>query len=193
LADQQQEYRQFIVQNALKGVLWLAGIVALYLLADYCLPAEWDILMTHFNNRPLMMVGIFFASETLFGLIPLELFILMVKHEPLWYYSLYVGLLAVLSYAGGIIAFWAGRYTHRIPLLKRLTQTETFLKYEKIYRKWGGIVIVLAALTPLPYSTISFLSSSLHFPFKRYLLYAATRFLRFAVVGTLIKLGYHLF
>lgn len=158
----------------------------MYLLLDYLLPEEWDEWISPLTDRPLLMFGIFLASETFLGLIPLELFIFWAKNEPVNLYVLYVLLLSLLSFAGGLLAFWAGRFVDRIPLLKRLTRWSSYEEYAILYRRWGGIIIILAALTPLPFAMISFLSSSFLFPLQRYLLYASTRFLRFAALGWLL-------
>ena len=44
-------------------------------------------------------------------------------------------------------------------------------------------MLVLAALTPIPFSPISMLSGSLRFPFKKYVLYSLTRIIRVMLYG----------
>lgn len=184
-ANNGREYFQFVIQNVLKGLAWLAGIVILYILARKYIPDEWLIWLEPLTSNPPLMCGVFFASETLFGLIPLELFIFWAKEQSLTAagFSAYVFLFACLSYLGGLCAYLAGVWAHRISWLKRLSELESFQTYAGLYRKWGVVIIILAALTPLPYATISFLSATFRFPLSRYLLYASTRFLRFLLVG----------
>ena len=180
-----REYYRFVAQNAFRGILWLSAIVALYILARRYIPDEWLAWAEPLTGNPPLMFLVFFLSETLFGLIPMELFVFWAKnHLPgLSGFSAYVLLLACLSFLGGLVAYYAGVWAHRIPLLKRLSELESFQTYSTLYRRWGGVVIILAALTPLPYATISFLSATFRFPLSRYLLYASTRFIRFFLVG----------
>ena len=176
-------YWKFILTNALKGLLWLGAIVGAYVLADYLLPAEWNAFLKPFTDRPVLMFTIFFLSETFTGLIPLELFVIWAAGRPLDMYIAFVALMAVLSFGGGSIAYLIGRWIKDWPRLARITQWDTFVHNAELYRRWGGIIIILAALTPLPFAIICFLSGTFQFPYRRFLLYSATRFIRFAVVG----------
>ena len=180
-----REYYRFVAQNAFRGILWLSVIVALYVLVQLYIPAEWLSWTEPLTGNPPLMFLVFFLSETLFGLIPMELFIFWAKDQMLGLsgFSAYVLLFSCLSFLGGLIAFYAGVWAHRIPLLKRLSELESFQTYATLYRRWGGVVITLAALTPPPYATISFLSATFRFPLSRYLLYASARFVRFFIVG----------
>lgn len=179
-------YRRFVWQNISNGLVWLGAIVGLYVLALYFLPDEWNAYLKAYTDRPGWMFTIFFLSEAFTGLIPLELFIIWAASQPLGMYITYVVLLAVLSYVGGIVAFLLGTRLQHIRMLRRLNRREAFQRYGKLYRRWGGVVIIIAALTPLPYAVISFLSATFQFPFSRYLQFAAFRFLRFAFLGWLL-------
>jgi membrane protein YqaA with SNARE-associated domain len=53
-------------------------------------------------------------------------------------------------------------------------------------QKYGVFLILVAAITPLPWSAISMLVGSLHYPSKKYLLWALARFIRFAVYAAII-------
>jgi membrane protein DedA with SNARE-associated domain len=55
-----------------------------------------------------------------------------------------------------------------------------------LLRKYGLFLIIVAALTPIPWSAVSMLVGSAGYPSKRYLKYALFRFLRFAVYGYII-------
>lgn len=180
-----REYYRFVAQNALRGILWLSVIVVLYVLARLYIPTEWLTWLKPLTSNPPLMYVTFFLSETIFGLIPMELYIFWAKeymHEPSGF-AASVLLFASLSFLGGIVAYYAGVWAQHIPWLKRLSQFESFQAYSTLYRRWGGVIIIIAALTPLPYATISFLSATFRFPFSHYLLYASTRFIRFFLVG----------
>jgi hypothetical protein len=178
-----KEYYQFVFTSSIKALIWLAAIVGGYFLFEKFVPHQWNQYLAPFTKNPELIFIIFFTSETLFGIIPLEFFILWAKKEPLLTYIFYVILLSVLSYFGAFVAYWAGTQAKRFTFLKRLTQLDSFQYYANIYSKFGGFVIILSALTPLPFATISFLSATFQFPVKKYILYSATRFARFALLG----------
>ena len=181
-----KEYYQFIFSSGIKALIWLAAIVGGYLLFEKFVPTQWNQYLAPFNEKPELIFTIFFASETLFGIIPLEFFILWAKKEPILTYISYVILFSALSYIGAFIAYWAGTQVKRFAFLKRLTQLDSFRYYATIYSKFGGLVIILSALTPLPFATISFLSATFQFPVEKYMLYSATRFARFAIMGWIL-------
>ena len=190
MSEDNRTYRQFIWSNVLRGIIWIGGIIGLYLVLDTYLPASVTAYMDPLTESPPLMFVVFFLSETLFGIIPLEFFVIWAKKYTLALgpYTLFILLLAVLSFLGGLIAYILGSRVKEFPFLQRISQWESFVRYEKVFRRFGGIVIVLSALTPIPYATISFLSATFRFPFQRYLLFASTRFLRFAIQGTFLWL-----
>lgn len=186
MTKEKKSYYRFILENALKGLIWIAAIIGIYLLLKHFLPDAWVEVLWQFADRPNLIFSIFFASETLFGIIPLEFFIFWASKKALNMYVVYVLVLACLSYIGALVAYGVGRLAKHIAWLKRLSELESFQQYSKLYRRWGGVVIILSALTPLPFATISFLSAALYFPLNRYLLYSATRFIRFAIVAWVV-------
>jgi membrane protein DedA with SNARE-associated domain len=52
--------------------------------------------------------------------------------------------------------------------------------------KWGGLVIIMAALFPLPFAMISTIAGIVKYPFKTYLLYGLTRYIRFYLYAIVI-------
>ncbi len=180
---ERKEYYQFVISSGIKALIWLAAIIGGYFLFEKFVPHQWNQYLAPFTKKPELIFMIFFVSETLFGIIPMEFFILWAKHEPVLTYIAYMVLLSLLSYLGGFIAYWAGTQVKRFSFLKKLTQLDSFRYYASIYSKFGGLVIILSALTPLPFATISFLSATFQFPVKKYMLYSATRFARFAILG----------
>ncbi len=183
--QEEEEKRKFIFSNALKGVIWLGAILGGYLLAVQLLPQEWNEIISPFTDRAPLMFGVFFLSETFIGIIPPELFIIWAANKSFSTFILYMILLALISWSGGVIAYWVGKQFHRTRWIQRLTQRENFQRYAQLYRKFGAVVIVVSALTPLPYAMISFLSATFRFPFNKYLIYSSTRFLRFVFLGWL--------
>ena len=53
-------------------------------------------------------------------------------------------------------------------------------------RKWGGIFIVLGAISPIPHSIVSFGAGLINYKFKYYLLWSLFRYLRFVIYYLII-------
>ncbi|MFT4802295.1 MAG: membrane protein YqaA with SNARE-associated domain, partial [Flavobacteriaceae bacterium] len=131
-------------------------------------------ITTTFN--PLTILGVFFASESLLGLIPPEIFIAWADKTEMPVFFLSV--LAVLSYVGGIISFFIGKTISNMPSIYNYLEVK-MEKHVKMIRKWGGFLIVVGALLPIPFSITSIAAGLIHYKFKNYLLFGLLRFVRF--------------
>lgn len=133
-------------------------------------------------NSSLVLL-VFFISESLLGLLPPDFFILWTSEFDKPYEM--VTLLALLSYAGGVISYYIGRGLSMQPRVSGFVAR----KYKKnftLVQKWGGVFIVLAALTPLPFSIICLLAGLLRFPVPLFLAFSSTRILRFYAYAVLL-------
>ena len=120
----------------------------------------------------------FFISETLLGLIPPEIFIAWSKKtaDPI----LNVSLLATFSYCGGLISYFLGRMTLKIESVKNYLEVK-MAKNLKNTRKWGGFLILVGALLPLPFSIACVTAGMIKYPFRNVVFFGLFRFLRFAI------------
>jgi membrane protein YqaA with SNARE-associated domain len=123
-----------------------------------------------------LIVGTLFISECFTGILPPDMYILWAKS--LDYPYLMVFILALSSYVGGIISWYIGTQLHRLKRVKQWVHIK-FSEQFKTFRKFGGLVIFISALTPLPFSPVSVVAGMVEYPFKNYLLVALSRFLRF--------------
>lgn len=170
-------FYSFIGKHSLK----LVGALVLFVIAILIIQhfvSDVDVLFLKLFSQLTTreVLTIFYVSETIFGLIPPDFFILWGNNFEYPYKM--VGVLAILSYAGGFTAYLIGRrlsYTERINnyLNKRFKDHFGFV------HKWGGFFIVLAALFPLPYAIASLVAGIVRFPMKSFLLFGSTRILRF--------------
>jgi len=122
------------------------------------------------------VLAVFFLSESILGLIPPEIFIAWSKKLP--QPILYLSILALLSYLGGIISYITGLSITRIPKV-RYTIENKLAKHIKNARKWGGFLIVVGALFPIPFALTSIAAGFIRYEFKNYLLFGLLRFARF--------------
>ncbi|MTI23285.1 hypothetical protein E1176_19810 [Fulvivirga sp. RKSG066] len=168
---------RFLIKNLLKGLLGLAVIIIIYtLLQKY---AGFDVFMDYISQWPLIVYTVFIISEVVFGIIPPELFMIWsIKSGAFEAYALDVALLAIISFMAGVLGFFIGSY------LKKALPTffeKYVLKYKKTLKRYGGLLIFVGAVTPIPFSAVCMLVGSTHYPFGRFAIIASARFLRFAV------------
>jgi len=132
---------------------------------------------------PLSILTVFFASESILGLIPPEIFIAWTNKTstPIFYLTL----LAVLSYVGGIISYFIGKWFLQIPAVFRYVEG-TMKKHLRNVQKWGGFLIVVGALLPIPFSMTSMAAGMINYKFRYFLLFGLLRFVRFFLYGAAI-------
>ena len=119
-----------------------------------------------------------FISETLLGLIPPEIFIAWSKKTATPFASL--AILASLSYFGGLLSFFIGKTILKIASVKNYLEIK-MAKYLKNTSKWGGFLILIGALLPVPFSITCMAAGMIKYPFKGVVLFGLFRFLRFAL------------
>ncbi len=173
----------FVWQAVKKALPYIIiAVIAIYII-NYFFNIEAALIKLTETLPSYGVLSFFFVSETLLGLIPPEIFIAWSgkMHAP-WFY---LSLLGILSYLGGLVSYWMGRTITKIPSVRTYLE----VKMEKQLRnskKWGGFLIVVGALLPLPFSISCVAAGIIHFPFKNVVLYGSLRLLRFAIYGLLI-------
>jgi hypothetical protein len=178
---------QFLLKNGLRGLAWLAVIlVAYYFFEKIVISKDPDAWVERFYARPLIIYMIYFGSEFFFGIIPPELFMIWaINKANVANYFLNLGFFAIVSYGLGYLNFLIGQFIY-----KRVTFRYIRIKFLKQswppLKKYGIFLIIVAALTPVPWSAVCLLVGSAGYPSVRFLRYALFRILRFAVYGYII-------
>ncbi len=183
---QLSEKTRFFLAYLLKGLAWFAVLIILFIIFKKYVHlnfAEW--LEPIFDNTRLIF-AIYIISELVFGIIPPELFMIWaLRTGEIWDYVFLVFAFAALSYLAGFLGFLFGNYLNST-ILFRYIRKRFLGKYHSLLQKYGVFLILVAALTPLPWSGISMLVGSLHYPTKKYLLWGLSRFIRFAIYAAII-------
>jgi len=174
----------FLRSNLLKLGASIIIILGLFYIIDHYI-INLDEAMAWVTEilSPIGVVSLFFISEVSIGFITPELLIVWADEtvSPRWT----LVLLATLSYGAGIVSYFLGRYwaTRKVVrerILERHAQTMEQL------RRFGGLLIILAALTPLPYPIVCQLCGMNKYPFKYFVWITLVRFLRFGLYGALL-------
>ena len=172
-------FYSFVGKSLKKAALPVALIiVALYLFNKYVFTIDDGLeLLTNSFSRTGVLIT-FFISETLLGLIPPEIFIGWSKKtaDPI----LNLSILATLSYTGGILAYFIGKATLRIVSVRNYLEVK-MAKHLKNTRKWGGFLILVGALLPLPFAISCLTAGMIRYPLRGVILFGLFRFARFAL------------
>jgi membrane protein YqaA with SNARE-associated domain len=171
----------FIGDGLKKAALPTAIIVGILLYVNYEVIKINDLLIILTQKyNDLAIFSVFFASESLLGLIPPDIFIAWTNNtdSPI----LYLSILAILSYLGGVVSYIIGKAMLLIPSFQNYMEVK-MSKHIINMRKWGGFLIAVGALLPLPFSIAAMAAGMINFNFKNFLLFALLRFLRFIIYG----------
>ena len=174
----------FLRSNLLKlgaSILIILGLF--YLIDGYIINIDDAMAWVTEILSPAGLISVFFFSEVSFGFITPELLIVWADEtlKPNWM----LALLATLSYTAGIASYFIGRFwsTRKIVRERILERNATTMDQ---LRRFGGLLIILAALTPLPYPIVCQLSGMNKYPFKYFVWITLVRFLRFGLYGALL-------
>lgn len=178
---------QFLLKNGAKGVAWLLLLLAAYFLfKELVLSRAPDAWIDQVYARPMLVYLVYCFSEFFFGIFPPELFMIWaINKDTVAHYFINLAFFASVSYAMGYLTFLIGQAVHKRPTF-RLFRIKFLKEMFPLLKKYGLFLIIIAALTPLPWAAISLLVGSAGYPSKKYLKYALFRFLRFAVYGYII-------
>ncbi|MBT0607966.1 YqaA family protein [Aequorivita echinoideorum] len=177
-------FYNFVGQSLKKAIVPIIfAVVALVLLDQFVV--DFSDLFTYItqNYAPINILLVFLASESLLGLVPPEIFIAWSDKMP--QPILYLSLLAAISYLGGIISYFIGKWIFTIPKVYAYMEGK-MKKHLKHIQKWGGFLIVVGALLPIPYSMTSMAAGTINYSFRKYLLFGLLRFVRFYLYAVAI-------
>ena len=184
-----EEKRKFLITNISKGL----GILAVFLGALFVFRhyggLDYLSWLEPIYSRPGLVYTIFGTSEVFFGLIMPEIFMAWALNQGgAQTYMLIVGLLMTISFSAGCVNYGIGRWTRshakiRLFILKRLTKTS------RTFAKFGGFLIIVAAMTPLPYGAVCLFAGSVRYDFKKFLWYNLFRLVRFTIYGFTVWKG----
>lgn len=172
---------RFIFRSLIRGILWLLIIIIVYLLCKHVIPFEFRVWLEPLIEKTWLMYSIFLGSEIIIGIIPPELFFIWAKElNDLNHYIIAISFLALISYCAGIVGYFIGRYLNST-LFFRYFRIRFLRKLERRLRQFGLYLIIIASLTPLPFSGVAMLVGSVRYPFLKYLSFSLFRFLRFGL------------
>ena len=168
------------LKNTAYQAFFMIVIFVLLLMAVNFFIIDINLLINNIieTYSPKLVILCFLISESILGLIPPEMFILWsVKSD---FPFLFLFALATVSYIGGAVSYFIGMRISLMPAVSK--HVEQKIKQHIInLRKWGGLFIVLGAISPIPHSIVSIGAGLIDYKFKYYLLWSLFRYLRFVI------------
>jgi len=169
----------FVWESIKKTILPILGIIlVIFLFNKYVYNINEGLRNFTETFSRITVISVFFISETILGLIPPEIFIAWSKktETPI----LNLSILAVLSYFGGLLSYFIGRMALKVNSVKNYLEVK-MADNLKNTRKWGGILILVGALLPLPFSIACMTAGMIKYPFKNVVFLGLFRLARFAI------------
>lgn len=182
MTEPEESKSSFLWRNLARGLIWFAVILTAYILVAEEIAVYQDEINVIGNNLPLLLT-IFTVSEIVFGIIPPELFMLIWQSKgELSEYVLNLTYLTLISFAAGILGFYIGRFFSKTPFYKSMH--ERWLKqYDQKLKTYGLYLVLVGAVTPVPFSAMCMLAGSVNTPINKFLLICISRIIRFAGYG----------
>ena len=181
-------FYSFLKDTAFKGgsvvvifILFLLGLEFFFLDINSLLNSLVE------TYSPQIVFSSFLISETILGIVPPEIFIAWASKSATPWFFLFG--LASISYLGGVISYFIGSRLFLITSIKNHIENK-IAKHIVNLRKWGGVFVVLGAISPIPHSIVSLACGLIKYDFKQYLLWALFRYLRFIIYALVI---FHVF
>ena len=168
------------LKNTAYQAFFMIVIFVLLLMAVNFFIIDINLLINNIleTYSPKIVILCFLISESILGLIPPELFILWSSKSGSPFLFLFA--LATVSYIGGAVSYFIGMRISLMPAVSK--HVEQKIKQHIInLRKWGGLFIVLGAISPIPHSIVSIGAGLIDYKFKYYLLWSLFRYLRFVI------------
>ncbi|MEE9407558.1 MAG: short-chain dehydrogenase [Polaribacter sp.] len=171
-------FYMFVWESVKKAILPIVlVIVSLFLFNKYVYDINEGLeTITETFSRAGILIT-FFISETLLGLIPPEIFIAWSgkTENPV----LNLSFLATLSYFGGLLSYFIGKTALKIKAVKEYLEVKMAANLKNT-KKWGGFLIFVGALLPLPFSIACLAAGMIKYPFRNVVFFGLFRFARFA-------------
>jgi len=177
---------KFLLINLGKGLLWLIVLVAVFIFIKRYVKLDFLHWLEPYFDNNFLIFSIYSVSEFFLGIIPPEFFMIWaLRNGNLHDYIILILLLTIISYIAGVAGYLIGAFLNTT-LYYRYVRKRFLGKYFGLLHEYGPFIIIVAAVTPVPFSAISMLVGSVNYPFGKFLFYALSRFIRFAVYAAII-------
>jgi membrane protein YqaA with SNARE-associated domain len=177
-------FYSFLKNISIKTGIILGIVVGVFIMLDfYLLDLEAIINTIAREYSGWFLFLMLFLSEAIAGILPPELFIAWSSKTNYKWLNLFG--LATMSYAGGILAYYLGKLMYLMPSVKNYVEGKVAVHIKNL-KRWGGVLVFVGAMLPVPHSLISMACGIIDYKIKYYLVWALFRYVRFFLYALII-------
>jgi membrane protein YqaA with SNARE-associated domain len=185
IQEEEESKSSFLIKNLAKGLAWFAVFITVYIVYSEDIKVYQQEINQLGDNLPLLL-SIFTVSEIVFGILPPEIFMLIWQSNGvLSTYIINLTILTLISYGAGILGYYIGKTFSKTEIYKKI-HLRYLQQYDRQLKKYGGYLVLVGAVTPVPFSATCMLAGSVQLPFKDFLLICISRIVRFAAYGWMV-------
>ncbi|MFN8889074.1 MAG: YqaA family protein, partial [Cyclobacteriaceae bacterium] len=184
--EEKEETRSsFLFRNLFKGLAWFAIIIVVFVLLEGYIQQNFKEHIDTIRANPGILYGIYTISEIVFGILPPEIFMMIwiLDNIDLSGFIINLTILTLISYAAGILGYYIGKVFSKTKFYQERIREKYLKQYEGKLKTYGGYLVFVGAVTPVPFSATCMLAGSVNLNFKYFLLICITRVIRFAGYG----------
>ena len=151
---------------------------------------RWIFDLAGRERAPWALAFVSFIESTIFPIPPDTLLAPMVIASPHRAYRL-AAICAVASVLGGVVGYFIGVLAFEqigTRLIDHFALGDSFAALTERYERLGGVAVLIAAVTPIPYKAVTIFSGAAGFPLAAFIVFSAVgRTARFMLVAWIMK------
>jgi membrane protein YqaA with SNARE-associated domain len=188
MQEQEETHSSFLFRNLVKGLIWFAIIITAFILLEEYIQDNFRSHIDDIRANPAILYGIYTLSEIIFGIIPPELFMMIwiLDDIDVTGFVINLSILTVISYGAGILGYYIGKNFSKTQFYQTRIREKYLKQYDKSLKKFGGFLVFVGAVTPVPFSATCMLAGSVNMDFRVFLLICISRVLRFSLYGWMV-------
>lgn len=188
MEEQEETRSSFLIKNLLRGLLFFVVIITVFILMEGYIQENFKNHIEDIRANPGILYGIYTFSEIVFGILPPELFMMIwiLDNIDVTGFIINLTILTVISYAAGIIGYFIGKTFSKTEFYQTRIREKYLKQYEGNLKRFGGYLVFVGAVTPVPFSATCMLAGSVNMNFKHFMLICITRIVRFAGYGWMV-------
>jgi membrane protein YqaA with SNARE-associated domain len=95
-------------------------------------------------------------------------------------------ILTVISYGAGVLGYFIGKNFSKTSFYNKHIREKYLKEYDARLKKFGGYLVFVGAVTPVPFSAMCMLAGSVNMRLRVFLIICIARVFRFALYGWMV-------
>jgi len=188
MEELEETQSSFLFRNLTKGLLWFAVIITVFILLEGYIQDNFKSHIDDIRANPGILYGVYTLSEIIFGIIPPEFFMMIwvLDNIDVTGFIINLSILTIISYGAGVLGYYIGKNFSKTHFYQTRIREKYLKQYERNLKKFGGYLVFVGAVTPVPFSATCMLAGSVNMNFKNFLLICITRVVRFVAYGWMV-------